>query len=151
MRSLFSVPLLLLLALSASGRVHAGNCGIELKTSDAIKYDQRSVTVSAACTTITVTLTHTGKLPVQAMGHNVVISAADAVQGVAQDGLKAGLAGNFVKPGDTRVIVATAMIGGGQSTTASFPGQALKAGGAYRFFCTAPGHLALMTGRLIVE
>ena len=148
MRSPFFV---LLLALSASGLVHAGNCSIDLKTSDAIKYDQRSITVSSTCATITVTLTHTGRMPVQAMGHNVVISAADAVQGVAQDGMKAGLAGNFVKLGDTRVIVATKMIGGGESTTASFPGKALKAGGGYRFFCTAPGHLALMTGRLIVE
>jgi len=142
---------LLLVALSACGLVHAGNCSIDLKTSDAIKYDQRAVTVSSACATITVTLTHTGRMPVQAMGHNVVISAADAVQGVANDGIKAGLAGNFVKPGDTRVIVATKMIGGGQSTTASFPGKSLKAGGAYRFFCSAPGHLALMTGRLVVE
>lgn len=143
--------LLILLVLSASGLVHAGNCSIDLKTSDAIKYDQRSITVSSACTTITIKLTHTGKLPVQTMGHNVVISAADAVQGVAQDGMKAGLAGNFVKAGDTRVIAATKMIGGGESTTASFPGNALKAGGAYRFFCTAPGHVALMTGQLIVE
>lgn len=141
----------LLMALSASGLVHAGNCSIDLKTSDAIKYDQRSITVSSACTTITVKLTHTGKMPVQAMGHNVVISAADVVQGVAQDGMKAGLAGNFVKPGDTRVIAATRMIGGGESATASFPGKALKAGDAYRFFCTAPGHLALMTGKLVVE
>ena len=146
MRTLF-----LLLALSAPGLVHAANCSVDLKTSDAIKYDQRSVTVSSTCATITVKLTHTGKLPVQTMGHNVVISAADAVQGVAQDGLKAGLAGNFVKSDDPRVIAATTMIGGGQTTTTSFPGKALKAGGAYRFFCTAPGHLALMTGHLIVE
>lgn len=146
MRTLF-----FLLAMSASGFVHAGNCSIELRTGDAIKYDQRSITVSSACPTITVKLTHTGKLPVQTMGHNVVISAADAVQGIAQDGMKAGLAGNYVKSGDTRVIAATRMIGGGESATTHFPGKALKAGGAYRFFCTAPGHLALMTGRLVVE
>lgn len=142
---------LLLLALSAAASAHAGNCSIDLKTSDAIKYDQRSVTVSPDCREITVTLAHTGRLPVQTMGHNVVIAAADAVQGVAADGVRAGLAANYVKPGDARVIAATKMIGGGQSAATTFAGSALKAGGAYRFFCTAPGHLALMTGRLIVQ
>ena len=85
------------------------------------------------------------------MGHNVVIAESGAVQAVAQDGLKAGLAGNYVKAGDPRVIAATRMIGGGETTSTTFPGSALKAGGAYRFFCTAPGHVALMTGQLVVK
>jgi len=143
--------LLCLLALSAAGMAHADNCSIDLKTSDAIKYDQRNVTVSAACQTVTITLTHTGKLPVQTMGHNVVIAESGAVQAVAQDGLKAGLAANYVKAGDTRVIAATRMIGGGETASTTFPGSALKAGGTYRFFCTAPGHVALMNGQLVVK
>jgi azurin len=143
--------LLLLVALSAHGPAHAGNCSIDLKTGDAIKYDQRSVRVSASCETITIHLTHTGKLPAATMGHNVVIAAADVYQAVAQDGMTAGLAGDYVKPGDARIIAATRVIGGGESASATFPGSKLEAGGGYRFFCTVPGHLALMTGRLIVE
>lgn len=143
--------LLFIAALAASTIVHADECRIDLKAGDAIKYDQRSVTVSSTCKTITLALTHTGRLPVQAMGHNAVIAASDAVQAVAQDGLGAGLAGNYVKAGDPRVIAATRMVGGGESASTSFPGSALHAGGAYRFFCTAPGHVALMTGQLIVK
>lgn len=143
--------LLLVAALAASPFVHADECRIDLKAGDAIKYDQRSATVSSACKTITLTLTHTGRLPVQTMGHNAVIAASDAVQAVAQDGLKAGLAGNYVKAGDTRVIAATRMIGGGESASTTFPGSALRAGTAYRFFCTAPGHVTLMTGPLVVK
>lgn len=140
-----------LAVLCACGSVHAQNCNINLTTGDQIKYDQRSVTVSSTCPTITVTLTHAGKLPAQVMGHNVVIAAADTYQAVAQDGTQAGLAGNYVKAGDTRVIASTKVVGGGETATTSFPGSALKAGGAYKFFCTAPGHLPLMTGALIVQ
>ena len=143
--------ILLILACSASSLVHAQGCNIDLTTGDQIKYDKSSVTVSSKCPTITVTLTHTGKLPAQAMGHDVVIASADTYQAVAQDGLQAGLAGNYVKAGDPRVVASTKVIGGGETATTSFAGNKLKAGGAYKFFCTAPGHVALMNGALIVE
>lgn len=146
MRTIF-----LLAALCAYGSVHAQSCAVDLTTGDQIKYDKRSVTVSSTCPTIAVTLKHTGKLPAQVMGHNVVIAGADTYQAVAQDGMQAGLAGNYVKAGDPRVIASTKIIGGGETASASFPGSKLKAGGAYKFFCTAPGHLALMTGTLIVK
>jgi azurin len=146
MRTLFFIA-----ALCACGLAQAQNCNVDLTTGDQIKYDQRSVTVSSTCPTITVTLTHAGRLPAQTMGHNVVIAGADTYQAVARDGMQAGLAGNYVKAGDARVIASTKVIGGGESATTSFPGSALKAGGAYKFFCTAPGHLALMTGALIVQ
>lgn len=143
--------LLFLVTLGACGLAHAQNCSIDLTTGDQIKYDQRSVTVSSSCPAITVTLKHLGKLPAQTMGHNVVIADADSYQAVGQDGMAAGLAGNYVKAGDARVIASTRIVGGGESATTTFPGSALKAGGAYKFFCTAPGHLPLMTGTLIVQ
>ncbi|HWU52342.1 MAG TPA: plastocyanin/azurin family copper-binding protein, partial [Tahibacter sp.] len=33
----------------------------------------------------------------------------------------------------------------------SFAGSALKAGGDYSFFCSFPGHWAIMKGKLIVK
>jgi len=146
-----SPKLLFLAMVLASGFVHAEGCTIDLKANDAMKFDQRAVTVSSTCKTITINLVHTGKLPAQAMGHNVVIASADTYQAVAQDGMAAGLAANYVKAGDKRVIAATKIIGGGETTSATFAGSTLKAGGAYKFFCTAPGHLALMTGQVIVK
>jgi azurin len=143
--------LLLLATLLAPGLVHAEGCTIDLKANDAMKFDQRTVTVSSTCKTITINLAHTGKLPAQAMGHNVVIASADSYQAVAQDGMAAGPAANYVKAGDPRVVAATKFIGGGEKTSTSFAGSKLKAGGAYKFFCTAPGHLAMMTGQVIVK
>ncbi|WP_159015653.1 azurin [Cognatiluteimonas profundi] len=143
--------LLFLAVFLASGFVHAESCTIDLKSNDAMRFDQHSATVSSTCKTITVNFSHTGKLPAQAMGHNLVIASAADYQAVAQDGLKAGLANNYVKPGDTRVIASTKIIGGGESTSTTFPGSKLKAGGAYKLFCTAPGHLGMMTDQLIVK
>ena len=128
----------------------APNCAIKLKANDSMQFDQKAVTVSASCPTITIELQHTGKLPVAAMGHNVVIVATPDLAAVAKDAIKAGAANNYVPAGDKRVLVATDMIGGGASTKASIPGKSLKAGGDYSFFCSFPGHSALMKGVVTV-
>ncbi len=148
---ILSTSLLCLGLLAASGFAHAaGNCTISLKGDDAMKFDLKTATVSAACPSITVELAHTGKLPAAAMGHNVVISATKDVDAIARDGIKAGVANNYVTKGDTRVIAATTLIGGGQKTTVAFPGKKLTAGGDYTFFCSFPGHPMLMKGKLTV-
>ena len=36
------------------------------------------------------------------------------------------------------------------TTKATFAGNMLKAGGDYTFFCSFPGHAALMKGKLVV-
>ena len=62
------------------------------------------------------------------MGHNVVVTATPDADAVARDGLKAGAAGGYLPAGDARVLASTKMIGGGQTATASLPGNKLKAG-----------------------
>jgi len=137
--------------LLVAGFAHAENCVIDLKGDDAMKFDQASVTVSASCKTIEIKLTHTGKMPVAAMGHNVAITTTPDFMPVAQDGMKAGLPADYLTPADARVIAHTKVIGGGESTSVSFDGNKLKAGGDYTFFCSFPGHWAIMKGTLIVE
>lgn len=140
-----------ILALLAAGSVQAANCTIDLKGDDMMKFDQKSVTVSSTCETITINLQHVGKLPAQTMGHNVVISPTASYQAAAQDGMKAGLDNNYVPPNDDRVIANTKVIGGGETTSVSFPGSKLKAGGDYTFYCSFPGHWAIMNGKVVVE
>lgn len=130
---------------------HAENCVIDLKADDQMKFDQTEVTVAASCKTVQIKLAHVGKLPVAAMGHNVVIAATADIQPIAMDGQKAGAAANYVAAADTRVIAHTALVGGGASTSASFPGGKLKAGADYSFFCSFPGHWAIMKGKLTVK
>ena len=143
-------PLLLLLPLA--GASHAqDNCTINLQGSDAMQFDKQTVTVSSSCEEITVTLQHVGKLPVESMGHNVVISPTAFYQGAAQDGMQAGLDNDYVQPDDERVIAHTKMIGGGETASTTFPASKLEAGTPYTFFCSFPGHWAIMKGDLVVE
>ena len=143
---------LLALALfgAASMAQAAGNCTVSLKGDDAMKFDLKEATVSASCATITLELTHSGKLPVAAMGHNVVVSKTADLAGVARDGMKAGAADAYVQANDARVIAHTSLIGGGQKTKITFSGKKLTAGGDYSFFCSFPGHSTLMKGKLVV-
>ncbi len=146
-----SRALLALALFGAAGMAHAaGNCTISLKGDDAMKFDLREATVSASCATITVELTHTGKLPVAAMGHNVVISTTADLAALARDGVKAGAANNYVPKDDARAIAFTPLVGGGATTRTTFPGKKLVAGTDYSFFCSFPGHSALMKGKLVV-
>ena len=141
--------LLGLALLFAVGSAQAQNCTISLDGNDRMQFDQKSVTVSASCPEITVELVHSGALPVAAMGHNVVITETSDFSDVAQAGIAAGAPG-YLPEGDARVIAATDMIGGGETTSTTFSGSALAAGDDYTFFCSFPGHSGLMQGKLIV-
>lgn len=139
---------LLLGALSLSRLAHADPCQLEINGTDQMQYDKQTLTVPASCKEVTLTLHHTGKLPREAMGHNwVLVNAAD-FNAVASAGMGAGLANDYVAPGDKRVLAHTKTIGGGQTTSVTFQTSILKPGGDYRYLCTFPGHNALMRGTL---
>lgn len=135
---------------AASAAQASPNCTIKLKANDAMQFDLKTATVSASCPKINIELVHTGKLPAQAMGHNVVISQTADMNAITAAAIKAGAAAGYVPKGDAKVIAATPLIGGGATTKASFAGSKLKAGGDYSFFCSFPGHSALMKGKLVV-
>jgi len=143
--------LLALALIGFAGAVQAApNCTIKLKGGDNMQFDQKAVTVSAACKSINLEFEHTGKLPIAAMGHNIVVTATPDADAVARDGIKAGAAAGYLPAGDARVLGATKMVGGGESASATIAGGKLKAGGDYTFFCSFPGHAALMKGKLVV-
>ena len=129
----------------------ASGCEIEIDSNDAMQFNTRSITVPSSCTDFTITLNHVGKMPVAAMGHNVVITTQEDMQGVAADGMAAGLEAGYVRPDDDRVIAQTEMIGGGETTSVTFAVSELQGDGPYKFFCSFPGHSALMNGTFTVE
>lgn len=143
-RKLIAIALLGLL----STPLMAAECSTTVEANDAMQYNQKTITVPRTCKTFTVTLKHTGKLPKTAMGHNWVLAHSTDEAGVVSDGMKAGAASNYEKPADTRIIAHTKLIGGGESDAATFNVAKLKAGETYAYFCTFPGHAALMKGTL---
>lgn len=126
------------------------NCATQVEANDMMQYDVGSIAVPASCSVFRITLKHVGKLPVTAMGHDIVIARAADMQGIAADGMTAGAAANYLKPGDARVIAHTKLVGGGQSDTVSVPVAKLKSGGPFAFFCSFPGHSAVMKGTISV-
>src|SRR5690606_42039248 len=86
-----------------------------------------------------------------AMGHNVVITSEADMQGVAADGLAAGADNQYVPQDDDRVIAFTEIIGGGESTSVTFSTSDMQGGDPYMFFCSFPGHSALMKGTISIE
>jgi len=143
-RSLFAIALLGLVATPAL----AADCKATVESTDAMQFTTKSLTVPASCKQFTITLKHTGKLPRNVMGHNLVLGKTGDLSAINADGMKAGLASQYVKPGDARVIAASKVIGGGESTTVTIPVGKLKAGESYTYFCSFPGHSALMKGTL---
>ena len=125
------------------------NCATTIESNDMMQYNVDAITVPSSCGTFTINLKHVGKLPVAAMGHNVVISTASDMPGIARDGMT--VSPEHIKAGDSRVIAASKMIGGGESTSVSFDVSKIKSGGPFKFFCSFPGHLALMQGNIAVQ
>jgi azurin len=139
------------LLLGAPAQAAAKVCKLAISANDAIQYDKKQLTITADCTQVELTLTHTGKLPAQSMGHDWVLVKAEDLQAVASDGLTAGIANGYVKKDDARVIAHTKIVGGGESASVTFATSALKKGQAYKYLCTFPGHNALMNGDFIVQ
>jgi azurin len=126
----------------------AGPCEAEIDSTDAMQFTKAQLSVPASCKQFKLTLKHVGKLPKAAMGHNWVLAKTADMAGVASDGIAAGLPNDYLKPGDARVIAATKVIGGGETASVSFDVAKLKAGEAYSYFCSFPGHSAIMKGTL---
>ncbi len=144
MRKLIAIALLGLL----STPLMAAECATTVEASDAMQFNTKTITVPKTCKSFKVTLKHTGTLPVTAMGHNWVLSNSSDEAGVIADGMKAGASNSYEKPGDSRIIAHTKLIGGGESDTTTINVTKLKAGEHYAYFCTFPGHASLMKGTL---
>lgn len=121
-------------------------CEFDVEVGDALSFNVDSIEVEAGCDAVTINLTHTGQLPAAAMGHNWVLTTEADFQPVASAGISAGLPGNYLPADDARIIAATKIIGGGESTSIEFSISDLGADGEYTFFCSFPGHWSVMKG-----
>ena len=131
--------------------VAADSCNQVIEGNDMLQFNLKEMVVSSSCSEITVTLKHTGAMPANVMGHNWVLTNTADFMPVATAGGGAGMANNYVPVNDVRVIAASAVIGGGAETSVTFSGDLLSAGGDYTFFCSFPGHYAIMKGSFVVR
>lgn len=133
-------------ALMFAGQASAATCEVNVEANDAMQFNTKEITVDKSCKQFTVHLKHVGKAPKASMGHNWVLTKKADMTPVSKDAAAAGAAGDYIKKGDTRVIAHTKMLGGGESDSVTVDMSKLKAGEEYEFFCSFPGHAALMKG-----
>jgi azurin len=133
--------------LGFSSMASAKTCQLQIEGTDQMTFNKKELAVPADCTEVQLTLKHTGKMPVTAMGHNWVLTETKDMQAMATAGMSAGATKDYVKE-DPKVLAHTKLVGGGQSTSVTFPTSKLKKGGDYTFFCSFPGHWAVMKGKL---
>jgi azurin len=142
--------LLLLIAGAAAGKARANECQLTILANDMIQYNARTLHVDAGCKEIELTLRHVGKQEAHVLGHDWVLARTADVSALANAGIAAGFANGYLPVGDKRIIAATKIVGGGESTTITFSTSLLMAGGDYSFFCSYPGHSPMMRGRFQV-
>lgn len=116
---------------------------LELKGTDDMKFDKTGFTVKAG-EEVTLTFTNAGVLPLETMGHNVVILEKKAdVQTFATASAKAKETDYISELYITDIIAHTKLLGPGEAETIRFM---LKEPGDYTFICTFPGHWVSMKG-----
>ncbi|MEM7765701.1 MAG: azurin [Pseudomonadota bacterium] len=126
-------------------------CTLNVLAGDNIAYSTNALSVPSSCSNVTVTLTHTGKLPKIAMGHNWVLMPESAVEEVAMAGMGAGADANYIPADEARIVAATDLVGGGESSSATFALGDLKDGETYVYVCTFPGHWSIMKGTFTIS
>ena len=142
---------LALLLSATSLPVLAAQCEATVESNDAMQFNVKEIVVDKSCKEFTVNLTHSGNLPKNVMGHNVVISKEADMQPIATDGLAAGIEKNYLKAGDERVIAHTKIIGAGETDKLTFDVSKLAADQKYGFFCSFPGHISMMKGTVTLK
>lgn len=148
MRPFSRLAFLAAFAVIGTGSAFAADCSVEIEGNDAMQFNKPAIEVSQSCKEFTVKLKHSGKMPKQAMGHNWVLAKTTDMQGIVTDGAAAGIASDYLKPGDARILAHTKVVGGGESDSVTFATAKLSPTESYTYFCSFPGHSAIMKGSL---
>ena len=126
----------------------ASDCSIKITGSDMMKYDLQEINIPSKCNSFEITLNHGGKLPVSAMGHNIVITEESNFMPVAQlINMDNGIENGYLPVSD-KILFRSDMIGGGESTSLTVDLSKLDGTKSHIYFCSFPGHWASMKGKI---
>lgn len=135
----------------ASGHLLAAECSVTVDSTDQMSFNTKTIEIDKSCKAFTVKLEHSGSLPKNVMGHNLVVSKEADMQPIATDGLSAGIDKDYLKEGDARVIAHTKIIGAKESDSLTIDVSKLDPAEKYGFFCSFPGHISMMKGTITLK
>ena len=121
---------------------------IQVEGMDNMRFDKTLFKIKAG-QDVKLTLKNVGKLPKEAMSHNVVILAQGTdVQAFGEAAVPAAATDHIPASMSSDVVAHTKLLGPGESETISFK---IADPGVYDFICSFPGHFATMRGQIVVE
>ncbi|WP_030383600.1 azurin [Streptomyces sp. NRRL S-241] len=125
---------------------------VTVVATDQMSYDTKEITVDTSCKEFTIRLTCSGSLPKNVMGHNLIVCKTADMQAIATEGMSQGIDKDYLKKDNPNIIAHTVMIGAEEKeTSVTFDPSGLYPGGDYSFFCSFPGHIAMMKGKVTVK
>jgi azurin len=134
-----------------SGHLLAAECSVDVDSTDQMTFNTKAIEIDKSCKAFTVNLKHSGSLPKNVMGHNLVVSKEADMQPIATDGLSAGIDKEYLKADDARVIAHTKIIGAGETDSLKIDVSKLDPAEKYGFFCSFPGHIGMMKGVITLK
>ena len=134
----------------AAQKAVAGPRTIELKASDAMKYDVTTIQAKPG-EQLRVRLSAAGTIPKIVMSHNfVLLKKGSSAQTFAEKSATANTTGYIAPELKPQILASTSLIGNGEKAEVTFKAPTVP--GRYDYLCTFPGHfLAGMKGVLIVK
>jgi azurin len=140
--------LLACLSILALPSAQAKEVEFTVKGNDQMQFDLKTLE-AAAGDTIKLTFENVGKLPKQAMGHNLVVLKKGAdVAAFAMAAMTAAATEYFPEAKKDDALAHTKLLGPGEKDTITFT---IAEAGEYTYICTFPGHYVLMKGVLTVK
>ena len=122
---------------------------VEIAADDTMRYDVTAFEVEAG-QKVRIVLKNVGKLPKVAMGHNlIVLKEVAKMAEFAQVAMTAKESEYIPESKKAEIIAYTRLLGPGESDTIEFTAPAKP--GEYDYFCSFPGHWALMKGVMTVK
>lgn len=121
---------------------------ITVNSGDDMRYDTDRIEVEEG-QMIRLKLVHTGQMPVEAMGHNLVILEEDVDPDEFANAAMSEADTDYI-PADMEdsIVAHTDLLGGGEEDTIEFEAPAA---GTYTFLCSFPGHAGIMRGEFVVN
>jgi len=123
---------------------------VTITGNDQMQFDKATFEVTEG-QLVEIVFKNVGNLPVEAMGHNLVIlNAGTDVADFAMKGMQAKETDYVSADEESQklVVVATKVLGPGEEDQVTFTAGAA---GEYPYVCTFPGHFAVMKGVMTVK
>ena len=140
-----------LLILSACSLNLFAACSVDVSSSDNLKFDKNKLIIDSTCSKFAINFKHEGQMAAKTAGHNIVIvRSKDFDTVVSKIDMKLGTESGFL-PDMKEVIAKTAIIGGDSQTSIIMNASQLSKDETYTFFCSFPGHYAIMKGNVVIN